>query len=296
VQLAGPVGLLGLLALGACATRPKVTGNQGPFLSIVERDSGMASGAALAPGAVALALGGLPPGELPRLREYLAEATDGALRRAAPELFDLEGSPESGPAVDPLHNVLPDLTALTAAANALGSPWEAPGISVHLGAACEPAASRCTPLFARTAIEGEALVRRGRALAWALGNAALIRVPATRRDDVLRALHEAQLRPSGTLSMVFGTARGALDASELALLRREARRALERLRPDAPQRPWLEAIDGAHAEWELPIALDADEVLVVPRLGALARLQDFASEVESAGTLEWVSPGHELRR
>jgi len=36
----------------------------------------------------------------------------------------------------------------------------------------------------------------------------------------------------------------------------------------------------------LPIALDADEVLVIPRLSALARLQDFRSEVERAGTCE----------
>lgn len=268
-----------LVALGACSTRPKATGSTGPFLSIVERDGGTAGGAPLAPGAVALALGGLPPGELEHLREHLEESTDGALQRAAPELFDLEGPPDAGAAVDPLRKVLPDLPALTAASNVLGSPWEAPGISVHLGPACEATAARCTPLLARAPVEGDPLVRRGRVLAWALGNAALIHVPASAREGTLRALREAQLRPSGTIAMVFGATRGTLDASELALLRREARRALERLRPDAPQRAWLEALDSARPDWELPVALAPDDLLVVPRLSAMARLQDFATEV-----------------
>ena len=63
--------------------------------------------------------------------------------------------------------------------------------------------------------------------------------------------------------MVFGATRGTLDASELALLRREASaRALEgRLRPDAPQRAWLEALDSARPDWELPVALAPDDEL-----------------------------------
>jgi hypothetical protein len=38
----------------------------------------------------------------------------------------------------------------------------------------------------------------------------------------------------------------------------------------------------------LPIRLDADELLVVPRLGALARVTEFVAEVRSAGDAEWV--------
>ena len=92
--------------------------------------------------------------------------------------------------------------------------------------------------------------------------------------------------------MVFTADRGALDPGELDSLRREARRALEQLRPDAPQRPWLQALGAAQPTWVLPVALGADEMLVVPRLSALARLTDFVAEIEAAGSFEWASrPG-----
>jgi hypothetical protein len=290
------LGLIGLLGLVACSIRPKASESRGPFLSIVQREVAVKPGAsqvrrAIAPGAVALALGGLPSDALPRLRGYLKESTDGALRRAAPEDFDLD---DVAPA-DSLRQALPNLPALTAATNLLGSPWEAPRISVQLAPVCDAAASRCVPLFVPVAAprlsraeSDDALVRRGRALAWALGNAALLRVPATARAPLLHSLRQAQARPSGTLAMVFDAARGKLDEAELDLLHREARRLLADIAADSPQRFWLDALLGAQAEWQLPIALEADELLVVPRLSSMARLEDFVSEVERAGTFEWV--------
>jgi hypothetical protein len=135
------------------------------------------------------------------------------------------------------------------------------------------------PLFVSAVDDADALVRRGRALAWTLGNAALLQVPAGSRAAVLGSLREAQTRPSSTIALVFGASRGALDETELELLRDQARLALAHLAEDAPQRPWLDALGAAPARWELPIALDADQVLVIPRMSALARLQDFRSEV-----------------
>jgi hypothetical protein len=134
----------------------------------------------------------------------------------------------------------------------------------------------------------DALVRRGRALAWALGNAALLRVPASARATLLDSLRQAQARPSGTLAMVFNATRGKLDEAELDLLHRQARRMLADIAADSPQRPWLDALEAAQADWQLPIALDTDELLVIPRLSAMARLGDFVSEVERTGTFEWV--------
>ena len=87
---------------------------------------------------------------------------------------------------------------------------------------------------------------------------------------------------------MFDTPRGTLDAAELELLHGEARRELGQLAEDAPQRPWLDAFEAAPTTWELPVTLDADEILVIPRLSAMARLHDFASEVESAGPFEWI--------
>ncbi|MGH7436493.1 MAG: hypothetical protein ACRENE_12540 [Polyangiaceae bacterium] len=274
--------LAGWLALPACSKHTKTTEQSGPFLSVFAADAGYRAQSVVTPDAVTLALGGLPPEEIPRLRKHLAESTDGALQRAAPELFDLDAPPDAGPAVDPMRDSLPDLPALTAAANVLGDPWEAPGISVHLGPTCEVGASRCVPLFGAASGGDDALLRRGRGLAWALAHAALVRGPPETRGRLLSLLRAAQLRPAGTIAMVFVSSRGSVDPNDLDALRREARRAIEPLRPEAPQRPWLEALAAARPEWELPITLDADQVLVVPRLRVLARIADFVSEVEGA--------------
>jgi hypothetical protein len=283
----GVVGLFALLVFAGCSRRPEAE-RRGPFLSIFRQEATNEARVAVPPGSIALALGGLPPDSLPRLREYLTQSTDLALRRAAPMLFDLGLDEDAAsPTPDPLRQALPDLPALTAAANALGAPWSAPGLSVQVGPACTAAASRCVPLFAQAADDADALVRRARALAWALGNAAVLRVPAGSREALLRSLREAQTRPSSTIALIFGASRGALDAAELELLRDQARVALAHLPAGAPQRPWLDALCVAKASWELPVRLDADEVLVVPRLSALARLQDFRSEVaRDAGTSE----------
>jgi len=275
-------GLVGLLALAACSKAERT----GPFLSISQEERAPVPRGAVPPGSIALALGGLPPEEVTRLRERLEEATDASVRRAAAVL--LEGvalvPDAAAPAPSPWLQALPDLPALTAAANVLGAPWSAPGLSVKLGPACDAAASRCVPLFAPAAETADALVRHGRALAWALGNAARLRVPGAARAALLRSLRGAQTRPSGTIALVFGAPGGALDEAELDLLREQARRAQAHLAPDAPQRPWLDALGAVRSVWALPVALDADEVLVVPRLSALARLEDFHAEVDLAGT------------
>jgi hypothetical protein len=286
---------LAVLGPASCSKGSSTTQARGPFLSIMTCDGAIGPAGpfgALPPGSVALALGGLPPGELARVRQHLAESTDTTLRRAAPEVFELEDRTSDDAGADPLRQALPDLPALTAAANLLGSPWDGPGVAAQLGPACAAGAERCVPLFATPAEPGDSLVRRGRALAWALGNAALVRAKAGSREPLLRALREAQLRPSSTLAVVFGAPRGRLEAAELEPLRREALRALGDLAHDSPRRPWLEALAAARADWELPIALDDDQVLVIPRLSALARLQDFTSEVERAGPFDWVArPG-----
>jgi hypothetical protein len=281
------LGLLGVLGIAACEARPS-NERRSPLLSIVRHEGATMSGGGGPPGSIALALGGLPPEALTRLRERLEESTEAALRRAAPMLFDLVGlTEEEDPATapEPLGEALIELPALTAAANVLGAPWNASGLSVHLGPTCESPASRCVPLFAAGADHGDTLVRRGRALAWTLAYAALLRVAAGSRAALLRSLREAQTRSSTTIALVFGASQGALDEAELELLRCQARRALSHLAPDAPQRPWLDALAAARAGWALPIQLDADEVLVIPRLSVLARLNDFHSEVELARTL-----------
>ena len=288
--LACALGVAGLVALGGCQARPKAE-TRGPFLNILPREGATIARGAIPPGVIALALGGVPPGELPRMRERLEESMEEAVRRAAPTVYELDdlevdaGAPDP----DPLRRALPGLPPLTAAANVLGAPWGAPGVSVELGPACQPAASRCVPLFAAAIDRSDPLVRHGRALAWGLVNAARLRAPPSSRAALLRSLGETQTRPASTIALVFGASRGTLDESELDLLRQQARRVLAHLAPNTPRRAWLDALSVAPSGWALPIVLDADEVLVVPRLGALARLQDFDVEVGHAGSFEWVA-------
>jgi hypothetical protein len=280
----GLPALIALVGLAGCTPRAKAQ-RRGPFLSISSQEEAASARRAVSPASIALALGGLPPEEMTRLREYLAQSTDAAVRRAAPMLFDLGlDDNDAATAPDPLRRALPDVPAWTAAANVLGAPWSAPGLSVRLGPACAAAAARCVPLFSAADDHDDALIRRGRALAWSVGNAALLRVPAGSRAALLQSLRGAQTRPSSTIALVFGAPRGALDEAELNLLHDGARTALAHLPPDSPQRFWLDALVAAGASWELPIAFDADEVLVIPRLSALARLQEFQAEVAHAGT------------
>jgi hypothetical protein len=277
------LGFAGLLCMAGCPSRPKAE-ERGPYLTIAPADAGAAPRAVAPPGSIALALGGLPPEALARLREHLEEANDAAVRRAAPALFDVTGLDEdaAAPASEPLHEVLPDLPALTAAANMMGGPWSAPGLRVALSPACSPAAARCVPLFGPAVGRDDPLVRRGTTLVWTFANATLLHVPSRSRPALLGALRAAQAKPSGTIALIFDAPRGTLDPAELERLRDEARRAAAHLPPGAPAGPWLDALAGTTPGWELPVALAADEVLVVPRLSALARLQEVHSVVELA--------------
>jgi hypothetical protein len=290
--VAGTLGLVALLALVARAglSSHASAARKGPFLSVFHDGSlTRVSGAAVTPASLALALGGLPPQELVRLREFLAQSTASAVRHAAPMLFDLDATEEdAGPATpDPLRKALPDLPALTAAANALGGPWGGPELSVQVGPACADGASQCAPLFVPASDRvDDPQLRHGRALAWALGNAALLRVPEGSRATLLASLQQAQTRASSTIALVFGAPRGTLDAAQLEPLREEAHQALVHLAPEAAQRPWLDALAAVRATWELPVRFDADQVLVVPRLSALARLQEFHAELARAGGVE----------
>jgi len=281
------VGVLALASLACCAKRaPPEPPREGPILSITIAPAPSSQAAhPLAPGAVTLALAGLPPGELIRLREGMTAFTDDAIRRAAPTLFvDLEDDAASGGA-EKQHPALPDVPALTAAANLSGAPWAASEVSVDLGPTCLPASARCVPLFAPPTSDG--LERRARSLAWALTDAAILRVAPEARAAFSSSLRDKALA-STTIALVFDASEGDLDERQLGPLRDEARRALQHLDAAAPSRAWLATMAKAEAHWKLPVALGRDEILVVPRLSALARLPAFEADVSAAGELAWV--------
>jgi hypothetical protein len=259
------------LCLVGCAAPPA------GVLSVFSAPDAPAPGA-LRSGAVTLALGGLPSGDAQRISDELAAATRSAIRRANPLYVELA---EPAPAT-PLSANLP---ALTAAANLLGSPWQAPGLSVELGPTCRPDAQRCIPVFRERLDDG--VERRARGMAWAFSNAALLRAPG-RVEQVRDALQQRAIQPDSNIALVFTSSSGSLDAASLGALQREATRALRYLPEGARERFWLEALAQPSVQWALPVQLNAEDLLVVPRLGALARVPEFVGEIRGTADAEWV--------
>ena len=209
--------------------------------------------------------------------------TDAAVARASPLNLGLDEGDQNGAGTTEVFQR--ELPALTAAANLLGSPWSAPGLSVSLGPICQAGAAECVPLFAVPTDHPRE--RRARALAWALSHCAILKARAA-PGDLAAALHERQGQPKGTVALVFADRGGALDEGQLQQLRGQATRALAHLPEKSPERFWLEAIGRAGSNWALPVALGPDELLVVPRLSVLARLKDFTAELTNAGSFDWV--------
>ncbi len=275
------LGLAALvLAAAACPAKPAAR----PKLSVFEVAPGEpAPAGALAPEAFSVALGALSPEPRARLLEALTQATDAEVKRAHPLVVDLveDGTPERARLRELLRA---DVPAVTAANNLLGAPWHAPGLQVELGTECAPHAARCfeVPSPARE----DTLERRGAFAAWALAHAALVRSPT--KDALVEALRAEQQQPGSALALVLSARSGSVAAGQRDAFERQARRGIPLLPEDAPERRWLEALAHAPAGWSLPVPLEADEVLVIPRLASLARLHEFAAEIERAGPLEWV--------
>jgi hypothetical protein len=264
-------GLLLALGLFGCASPP-----EGVLSVLPAPENTLAS--ALPRGAVALALGGLPADTERHLGDEIAAATRAAIQRANPLYVDLSGEPAAGP-------LAAHLPALTAAANLLGSPWQGPGLRVELGADCRPEARLCIPLFRERQDDG--LERRARGMVWTLSNAALLRAPG-RVEAVREALQQRAIQTDSTIALVFTKSSGSFDATGLSAIQREASRALRYVPAEANGHSWLEALAQPAPQWALPIQLEPDELLVIPRLGALARVNEFVLEVRQASSAEWV--------
>ncbi len=275
------------LALGAALTALACTPRHEPplKLSVFELFDGSAPASApIEPAALSLALASLSPPARAELLAALTQATDAEVKRANPLIVDLDkaGTPER----ERLRELLrADLPAATAAANLLGSPWQSAGLRVQLGPSCLPGAARCFPAPGQHA--DEPLARRGASLAWAVAHAAVLRTssPAT----LAQALRVRQQRPDSTIALVLVQKSGTLDAAQLSALQEQARRGARLLDEATAQRRWLEALAAAPSGWALPLPLGPYEVLVVPRLSALARLSDFHAELQSAGEFEWAA-------
>jgi hypothetical protein len=233
--------------------------------------------------ATALALAALTPAARERTLALVTALADRLEIRANPFAEDLDEEPIDSAAREALRLWGPSLTA----SSALAAHVHASGdghVAVALAPACPPAEAPvvCVPSWNPDAEDPRG--DRARFLAWPWAFVGVLSVPE-RRDEALTVLRDRLSAQDSTLALALAASDLEGEAADAwrVTLRAEAGRALrfakdgggavtkvlERLaQPATPSRvvPWLR--------------LSADEVLVVPKLGASGQDDRFAREVE----------------
>jgi hypothetical protein len=248
----------------------------------------------------ALALGTLAPDELASLRRALEDLETHLEARANPMVEDLgDGDPTAALALL-VRRFLPALTACDAIASRRRAAPEGTFV-VAVAARCDAATAdggvACVPLWKPA--PPEAWVERARFLEWPLAAAIVLgfadaadarrasaalrarsrdaasRIALALDDDDLAGSHDAgvdEVRAVAARVLALAARDRSVDTRILELVAREPP-------PDARRIPWMR--------------LDAEEVLVVPRLGALQAVAAFVREVEGETAalrtaVEWV--------
>jgi hypothetical protein len=232
-----------------------------------------------------------------RQRAHLLELIDYAAARLEAKLapWGVDLAEDEGDAVVQLgHELAIYVPSLTAARELDRGAWKGPGLVVRVAADCGRANvgpdETCAPLWTG-ASEREVdapLVRRGRLLAWAAAGAGIVDLDRAEAFEAgARALRERTNLSGSTLALV-------LEAADLGLRPVPEREALEaaagRLgRAMAANRvhersSHLDALGraapaGRAASW---LSLGPTSLVVVPRLSAIARRDDFVREIETA--------------
>jgi hypothetical protein len=226
--------------------------------------------------AALLAVSSLSDAALVRLAQALDDSVARAERAGNPLLVDLDD--------DTLDQVLeahlPTLNAATHLAHARFRTDD--GLAVAVGARCEdaPPGARCVGLWQRG---GDDLDRRIRFLAWPFTCAAVVQTEPAHLAALSRALRDAVERPDGTIALVIeGEARAGA-----AQLRASAQRALAAAEKHGARPPALLAAltSPPSASMQEPssrlLHRGSEDVVVVPRLGALSRLSEFNRELSA---------------
>jgi hypothetical protein len=255
--------------------------------------------------AAALVLGGLSPLEVEGLRRALDDLADRLEAQSDPMVEDLEDDDPLAPLARMIRRFLPALTA----AEALGSRRRAAAdgtLVTAVGMDCREAPGvRCVPLW-KPPVEGTSL-HRARFLEWPLAAAVVLGFGDAGTAQTARDALRDRARDDGSRLAL------ALDRDDLSERRDEAldrvraaaarvlglvHRSSSRVSPASTR--VLELIAGApprgsSVPW---LRLDAEEVLVVPRLSALADLDAFEKEIEAglgARPFEWVRRPEPIR-
>jgi len=250
---------------------------------------------------VSLALNAMTDDQRADAAGVLARLADRLERERNPLVEDLDDDDARADAEGLLGERLPMLTA--AAALAPGR-WTSQDGRIVVRATTECAEhARCIPLGpprASGASPDDRVAARARFLAWPLAYAVVLRAPPGRAPDLVAALRAPG--PGSRIALVLGDAdlHGLRFSKALPALAESAAR-LDRLGPpDMPMKQLFARVSGAGSDaapddlrW---LALPADAVLVVPRLGALATIAAFVAEVRGRvataalrGPVEWLA-------
>jgi hypothetical protein len=235
------------------------------------RDAGAAIEADHDARATAVALASLPRRRAEEVR--LRRLVDRLVAKAHPLGLDLEGGDPAGELRRWFGAKLPSFTAADAL---LRARWVAAdgSLSVRLETSCRDGAP--------------ALPERAAFLAWPITRAVVLEVPSPlARGRLVARLRAAAARGGSTVALVL-TARDLISSSRngIGTLRPTVRRLVRLLqqRGPLPAELWpLRAIAGGTFRGRLSsrLQLRPREILIVPRLSALARLPSFVGEIDS---------------
>jgi hypothetical protein len=293
------VVVAGLSWFGQAARRARLT-PAGPFLIVAHAAQGLSAAALLdrvlpassdhRSGAAQLALASLTAEERSQLAAALGELTAQLHARMNPLAIDMTEAAQG----EQLSKLFPGLLpSWTAAAALSAGRWSAGdgSLAVAVAASCPaalPDKLDCIPAWSEETQSGREL-SRVRFLAWPVAGAILLRASsAAIAGQLAAALRQRAPRDTTRIALVLGYQElqsTRTEPEELSKIRAQAGRAaamvrnarhaslsiLEELgRPAAPEPPlpWL--------------ALDPDEVLVIPRLRAAADLRPFVREVQDS--------------
>jgi hypothetical protein len=273
--------LFALVVRAAAGTHARAVG---PVL-IVDNSGdggGDAADAARPEGAVALAVETLAPVEAERLRGALDELATRLGARAHPLGADLEDGPPEQALDEALRALRPKLTA---AESLTAGHWRSADGRLRVTAAAECPPQRRARCFPVADAPADGLERWARFFAWPVAAGGVLGFGS--RADARAAVDRLRARAASAdsrIALVVGA--GDRDAAPARAIAVEARRVLALLprgEPKSEARALLEELAHDAPAPPLPwVALAPDEVLVVPRLGALIDAAGFTREIESA--------------
>jgi hypothetical protein len=247
--------------------------------------------------AMALAVASIDPAERARILEemrYTTARLEARLSSLVPDFGDDDVDP-----IDEFRRAMAaHVPSFTAARTFERSAWTTSDLTVRLARSCAEARPEgdevCAPLWTDHAERGP--VARARFLAWAASRAAVVDLatPAAAETSA-RALRVRVSAPSSPIALVLtGDDLALRPVAERADLEDAARRLGRAMaanhiednhRLDAFARS---APKGRAAPW---LSLTPSQLVIVPRLSALARLGEVASEIEAAANgapVRWV--------